>query len=40
MDSSVGGITVRIATKDHYLGDLKIYKGMAVSGRLRGVHYK
>jgi cytochrome P450 len=40
MDSSVGGIFMRIATKDHYLGNLKIYKGTVVNVRIRGMHYK
>lgn len=40
MDSSVGGILLRTATKDHYLGDLPIRKDMIVTIRLRALHYK
>lgn len=40
MDSSVGAVFTRIAQKDHYLGKLKIYKGMTVNIRLRATHYK
>lgn len=40
MDSSVGGIFMRIATKDHYLGKLKIYKDSIVSIRTRSLHHK
>lgn len=40
MDSSVGAVFTRIATKDHYLGNLKIYKGMAVNVRIKGTHFK
>lgn len=40
MDSSIGAIFTRIAAKDHYLGNLKIYKDMTVTIRLRATHYK
>lgn len=40
MDSSVGAVFTRVAQKDHYLGNLKIYKGMTVNVRLRAIHYK
>lgn len=40
MDSSVGAIFMRVATKDHYLGNLKIYKGTVVNVRLRAIHFK
>lgn len=40
MDSSIGMVFPRIAQKDHYLGNLKIYKGMVVSARIRSVHYR
>ena len=40
MDSSVGMIFPRRALKDHYLGNMKIREGMAVSIRLRGIHFQ
>jgi hypothetical protein len=40
MDSSVGAIFTRIVQKDHFLGNLKLYKGMAINVRLRELHFK
>lgn len=40
MDSSGGALFTRVVQKDHYLGNLKISKGMCIDVRLRGLHYK
>ena len=40
MDSSISMIFPRVVVKDHFLGNLKMVKGMQVAPRLRSIHYR